>query len=209
MRAIEFFKRNKSKPSANNCGFTLVELLVVVAIIGILAAIAIPSYMKYIRSARTTEATSNLAAIQSYEESYFSENDTYLSAGANPATLPISGTKQNFNGSMAGWTSLGRVIANARPLFFQYMITAGSVSAAAVVTPGTVTHAIAGGTCTVVGSTTAANFSDTYANLVGAATANTYFFVATAIGDQDGDGKCSLFVAVTDRPDITQEQPTE
>jgi type IV pilus assembly protein PilE len=54
------------------------------AIIGILAAIAIPSYMKYIRSARTTEATSNLAAIQSYEESYFSENDTYLSAGANP-----------------------------------------------------------------------------------------------------------------------------
>src|SRR3954469_19423401 len=41
-------------------GFTLIELMIVVAIIGVLAAVAIPAFMKYIRRSKTTEATMNL-----------------------------------------------------------------------------------------------------------------------------------------------------
>ena len=47
----------------NRKGFTLIELMIVVAIIGILAAVAIPGFMRYIKSSKTTEATTNMKAI--------------------------------------------------------------------------------------------------------------------------------------------------
>jgi prepilin-type N-terminal cleavage/methylation domain-containing protein len=62
---------------AKQQGFTLVELMVVVAIIGILAAIAIPTYSGYIRRARASEASANLQGIRIKEESYFSEFNQY------------------------------------------------------------------------------------------------------------------------------------
>src|SRR5881227_1048830 len=52
-------------------GFTLIELMIVVAIIGILAAVAIPAFMKYIRRSKTTEATMNLRKMYDSSVSYF------------------------------------------------------------------------------------------------------------------------------------------
>ena len=66
-------------------GFTLVELMIVVAIIGILAAIAIPNFLQFRLKAKTSEAKSNLGAIRSTEVAYFAEWNFYVSnQGATP-----------------------------------------------------------------------------------------------------------------------------
>lgn len=59
------------------CGFTLIELMIVVAIIGILASLALTSFMSYQCSAKQAEAKSNLAMIRTAEEAYYTESDSY------------------------------------------------------------------------------------------------------------------------------------
>ena len=58
-------------------GFTLIELMIVVAIIGILAAIAIPNFLKYQAKAKTSESQANLKGIFTSEMAYYSENNQY------------------------------------------------------------------------------------------------------------------------------------
>jgi type IV pilus assembly protein PilA len=58
-------------------GFTLVELMIVVAIIGILAAIAIPNFVKFQARSKQSEARTNLKALFSAEKGWFGERDTY------------------------------------------------------------------------------------------------------------------------------------
>lgn len=61
----------------NNKGFSLVELMVVVAIIGVLAAIGIPQITKYMARARQAEAKSNLASIYTANKAFFAEYGIY------------------------------------------------------------------------------------------------------------------------------------
>lgn len=58
-------------------GFTLIEILIVVAIIGILAAIAVPSYSSYMTDARRTDAISFLSEVAGEQVRYFSNNNQY------------------------------------------------------------------------------------------------------------------------------------
>ena len=62
-------------------GFTLIEVMVTVAIVAILAAIAYPSYRDYVLRGRLADATTGLATMRANMERYFQDNRTYKSTG--------------------------------------------------------------------------------------------------------------------------------
>ena len=67
-------------------GFTLIELMVVVAIVGIIAAIAIPSYQSSVDKARRADAQGALVAFAASMERRFTENNSYCDSGTNAVT---------------------------------------------------------------------------------------------------------------------------
>jgi len=74
----------KLRKHRNQKGFTLIELMIVVAIIGILAAIAIPNFLRYQLKSKTSEAKTNLKGIATSEESFKAEWDGFVSVAATP-----------------------------------------------------------------------------------------------------------------------------
>ena len=99
-----------------NIGFTLLELMIVVAIIGILAAVAVPGFMAYIRSSKTAEAKTNLDAIKKgaiafFETEHYSDDglvgvskqypvsNAHLHQG-DESTPPTVGVKWDPNGEL-------------------------------------------------------------------------------------------------------------
>lgn len=75
-------------------GFTMIELMIVVAIVAILASVAMPAYQDYVTRSRLVEATSTLSDARVKMEQYFQDNRTYDAGGGNtcPAAIPAATT---------------------------------------------------------------------------------------------------------------------
>ncbi|MGB5511170.1 MAG: type IV pilin protein [Woeseiaceae bacterium] len=96
-------------------GFNLVELLVVVAIIGIIAAIAYPSYTEQVRKSRRADCSGAVTSLGSSMERYFTVNNTYLGAAdggsdtGEPAiyatTCPVDGGTPTYNLTISAATA--------------------------------------------------------------------------------------------------------
>lgn len=73
-----------------NSGFTLMELMIVVAIVGILAAIAYPSYQKQLQKGRRADAQQYLMSIAQANQRYFLDNRSYETTPGNLQAIPVS-----------------------------------------------------------------------------------------------------------------------
>jgi len=102
-------------------GFTLIELMIVVAIIGVLASIAIPSFVNYQLTSKRAEAFANLSALAKAQKSYFAEFNTFVGVlaeplgglGVPPTTVKRDKTPIDVAFAAVGWTPDGDV-------FFDY-----------------------------------------------------------------------------------------
>jgi prepilin-type N-terminal cleavage/methylation domain-containing protein len=103
-------------------GFTLIELMIVVAIIGLLGTVAIPSFITYQNNSKRAEAYTNLASLAKAQKSYFSEFNLYLGVLAEP--MGLTGQVPNTaKRSSTGWNTTGFAPVGWEPdgdVFFDY-----------------------------------------------------------------------------------------
>ncbi len=121
-------------------GFTLIELMIVVVIVGVLAAVAGVSYRKYSNRSRNVEALAMMGEFRAKEEAYRTEFNAYLSTAAAETNLwPVIGSclagqvepcPKAVAGAPAAWTTLG-IKPQKTQLYCGYVVIAGATGAAA------------------------------------------------------------------------------
>jgi type IV pilus assembly protein PilA len=127
----------------NRKGFTLIELMIVVAIIGILAAVAIPAFLKFIKKSKTNEAGLNLRQLYNSSATYFTADHTNtdgelqppqfpVSEAATPAPTSIGSSKVVTNFSALTWTALQFGLTD--PHYFAYQYDSSGLTTAAQIT---------------------------------------------------------------------------
>ena len=180
-------------------GFTLVELMIVVAIVGILAALGLYGFRKYLSSANSGEAKSMLASMKIAQESYRSENLTYAgcdgTAGGAPkastagdiatgwlyprALVDINDRKIQWGGASSVGTCFSAIgFRSSGAVRFSYGVRAGLPGAS-------VTH---GGTL----SPSDVAFDTNAGMNIGVLTPKEPWYIAIAVGNLDNDTKYSL-----------------
>ena len=159
-------------------GFTLIELMIVVAIIGILAAIAIPNFVRFQARSKQGEAKTNLKALFTAQKSYYGEKDAYLVRGDIIGWTPEQGNRYYYyltNAPGTVWTRPAAMPANGFD----------GISQDTTRFPGTLTVDLITGT-TVVGPMNGIG-AFTTAGVYG--TCPSCGFVGVAVGNVDNDTK--------------------
>lgn len=113
-------------------GFTLVELMIVVAIVAILAAIAFPSYQRQVRKSHRTAAKTTLLDVASREERYYATQNAYtglatLAYASSTVSVP-SATENYYNVTLTLGTPTNGYTATATPQGDQTQDTCGAYS---------------------------------------------------------------------------------
>ncbi len=117
-------------------GFTLIEIMMVIAIIGVLAAIAIPNFLRFQFRARIAEAPLMLGMIRTGQIQYFATHDCYMDINPNPGAIPPAGGVLPFNTAQSGiipcsggaleFADIGVDVGT--PVHFQYQCTVLAVA---------------------------------------------------------------------------------
>ncbi|MBX9753605.1 MAG: prepilin-type N-terminal cleavage/methylation domain-containing protein [Pseudomonadaceae bacterium] len=98
-------------------GFTLIEIMIAIAIIGILSAMALPAYQEYVRRAACEDAKGTVTGAASFMERFRAQNNTYANAGAAvgmPNRSPVSGAQQ-YNIAVVSTADTYTITANPIP----------------------------------------------------------------------------------------------
>lgn len=126
-------------------GFTLIELMIVVAIIGILAAIAIPAFINYVKRSKTTEASIQVKALYQGASTYY-QGEMAMRAVVAVGTVTnvtrctianaITGTAPSSQKNVTNWVAEANTMEFAAigfnpadPLYYQYQVVSGSAMA--------------------------------------------------------------------------------
>ncbi|HVK65034.1 MAG TPA: prepilin-type N-terminal cleavage/methylation domain-containing protein [Polyangium sp.] len=175
MDTMQFGERPRSY--AKRRGFTLAELMIVVAMIGVLAAIGMVGYRRYMRGAAASEVKAVVSGIRIAEEAYKAETFQYLGCGklTDWYPAPPNDKKRNWDNGKTGEAVhdcfMQLNVTTDGPVRFAYAVEAG-------ITPQQVTNV-------------------TYCQgwATAHATVNGPWFVVQAAGNQDNDNDFSLFAS--------------
>jgi len=171
----------KNTGTLNNKGFSLVELMIVVAIIGLLAAVGVPQYQKFQARARQGEAKSSLSALYAAEQSFYGEWNQY-SIDLRNIGFGVTGTGLRYvvgfsQAACTGYSTLAGAPTEGSggAANFSHLATVCQNQAATWATPTGLS-----GACTAYYATALAGTTSTCANQAGAIPAN---FVGYAVGN--------------------------
>jgi type IV pilus assembly protein PilE len=136
-------------------GFTLIELMIVVAIIGILSVFVLPAYGDYSTRGKIPDATSNLASKRVLMEQYFQDNHTYLSGAACPTNVaPDSNISKYFAFTCVATANTYTITAaGVNPgsmAGFSYTITESNTKGSVIASPAKANWIASSTTCWII-----------------------------------------------------------